>query len=843
MNKFERNILESEMGLDSTRATEEEISSEASSEESPEEVEITEAESIEPDTTDGGEQLKIDDEFLGSDEEDDEDKFFLYGYQDELDLSSLEEPADATDTEVHKDGSLLYQETVKLLESGEIELEDGIALLKKNASDGHALSWVYLGQLYSDSEMPIYNPTFAFDCYSAAAALDFGEGHYNLGLCYYLGFGCDVDYTAAADHFSDGASIYNPNSICALGMCYEFGIGCDINYEYAFNLYEKATEFGHARAANNLGGCYFYGHGVEKDREKAIEIYKLASSLGSAEAECRLGIICEEAEDEKKDLDEALSHYRRAAKAKDPIALYRLGLFYKNGVVLEQNYSQAFKCFIRSAKLGYDPAKYEAGKLCIEGRGVKKDPERAYKLFMSAAQNGYVKAHYEVANCFLEGLGTMKDRESAYKYFSKSYELDESCRALSAYKIGICHLKAPEPDNKGAFEWFLASSALGNAAATYMLGECYYFGVGTASDANAAHEAFRRAEALLSDSDDAELPAKIRLALAECCEHGIGVAKDHANAIYYYKKAAESGTDESAFKAGRAITQGIGMKAEYAAARPHILRAARRGYLPAMLMMGMFSDEGRGVAQNLDDAESWYLKVVSSSKEPQMSLYDFPDRFAEHLKLHTESKIKAQYKLGMLIARAATEISGYVRSFEYIAMSASMGYGGAQNEIARIYASGGDLAEYYNSPFFVPDAKFEGGDTLIGKEPLADAMNKLGDTFFDGKGSLKKNDAAAARCYRYAAELGHVDGCYSLGWCLRHGVGVHENDVEAAKWLKMSADKGNLNAAYSYGLCCEEGAGTGVKNKREAIYYYRLAAGLGHADAAKRFMMLTKAED
>ena len=285
------------------------------------------------------------------------------------------------------------------------------------------------------------------------------------------------------------------------------------------------------------------------------------------------------------------------------------------------------------------------------------------------------------------------------------------------------------------------------------------------------------------------------------------------------------------------------MKAEYAAARPLILRAARRGYVPAMFMMGMLSDEGRGVARNLNDAEAWYLKVVSSAKEPQMQLYDFPERFLESMKLYTESKIKAQYKLGMLIARAATEMSGYARSFEHIAMSASMGYGGAQNEVARIYASGGDLAEYYNSPFFVPDARFEGGDTLIGKEPLADAMNKLGDTFYDGKGFLKKNDAAAARCYRYAAELGHTDGCYSYGWCLRHGVGVHENDVEAAKWLKTSADKGNSNAAYSYGLCCEEGAGTGVKNKREAIYYYRLAAGLGHADAAKRFLKLTKAEE
>ena len=93
-----------------------------------------------------------------------------------------------------------------------------------------------------------------------------------------------------------------------------------------------------------------------------------------------------------------------------------------------------------------------------------------------------------------------------------------------------------------------------------------------------------------------------------------------------------------------------------------------------------------------------------------------------------------------------------------------------------------------------------------------------------------------------AAELGHPDGAYSYGWCLRHGVGVHENDAEAVKWLKMAADKGHADAAYSYGLACEEGTSTGVKNKREALYYYRLAAGRGVREAAEHFAKLSERE-
>ena len=97
--------------------------------------------------------------------------------------------------------------------------------------------------------------------------------------------------------------------------------------------------------------------------------------------------------------------------------------------------------------------------------------------------------------------------------------------------------------------------------------------------------------------------------------------------------------------------------------------------------------------------------------------------------------------------------------------------------------------------------------------------------------------------YKFSAELGMVDACYSYGWCLRHGVGVNENDAEAVKWLKIAADRGNSNAAYSYGLCCEEGAGTGIRNKREALYYYRAAAMSGHLEAAQRYMILSDRDD
>ena len=152
-------------------------------------------------------------------------------------------------------------------------------------------------------------------------------------------------------------------------------------------------------------------------------------------------------------------------------------------------------------------------------------------------------------------------------------------------------------------------------------------------------------------------------------------------------------------------------------------------------------------------------------------------------------------------------------------------------EIARIYASGGDLQAYFNT---------SRTDDIPDKKSVADAMNKLGDAWYEGKPLLSKNDRAALKCYKIAAELGDADASYSLGWCKRHGVGTKVDDIEAAKWLKKAADMGNVHAMYSYGLCCEEGSGMDHPNLRDAASYYRKAAAAGHIEAAKRYMALSE---
>lgn len=764
----------------------------------------------------------------------------------ELNLSSLDQDDQLSDAEEQDcDASAcetLYYKTVSLMESGELDLENGIMLLQKSSHDGCALSGLYLGDLYSDPDSENYNPALAFDNYAISAKLGDPIGCYKTGICLSSGFGCEKNDENSFRVFSLGAETGSPECICALGICYEFGVGCDIDYETAVSFYRQSADMNCAMAINNLGGCYFYGHGIEQDKEKAIELFARASELGDSNAQCRLGSCYENGDGCLPDAELAFSYYKKAAADKNPVALFRLALCYDRGSGVQQNFAQSFKYYTRAAKAGHAEAMYEAGKMSMSGRGTKKDPESAYKMFSSAAESGLAAAEYEVGNCFFEGIGTVRNQAYAYRHYKKAFET-QGAAADAAFRLGLCKLKGlgTEKNEEAAYEWFCRGAESGSVEAMYMKGECLTYGVGVEKDLENAAESYAQAIKTGENASERLVPAMLSMAI--CYENGIGIHKNSEKALALYKRASEYGNADAMYRAGRTIMSSVEMKTEYSVARIYILRAARKGHLPAMLLMGIFADEGRGIPQNRDDAKRWYTKAVSTETNVSPSLFDFPERFSENARLALESKIEAQYKLGMLTARHNRSSQSYIQAFELIAAAAAMGHEGAQTEISKIYVSGGDLKGYYESPFSREDASFANGDVHPDKQTLAAAMNKLGDALFDGKAMVKKNEGFAARCYKISAVLGHIDACYSYGWCLRHGVGVRENDSEAVKWLKMSADMGNPNAAYSYGLCCEEGAGTGIKNRRDALSYYRKAAAAGHVEAAQRYVTLSERDE
>lgn len=610
-----------------------------------------------------------------------------------------------------------------------------------------------------------------------------------------------------------------------LGMCYEYGFGCDIDLSMAADTYKIAAEADYADAINNLGGCYLHGHGVEKDQAYAFECFSRAYELGSVKACCRIGICYQYGLGVEPDGDLAIYYYKKAAENELDIACILLADCYEKGRFVEKSIFEAFKYYKLAAELGNSLAMLTVGDMLIEGKGIKRDVHEGFNFYTLAAKHGNTSAKLKMADCYTNGIGTVKNHREATKIYKSLVNSPDACD-VALYKLGIAHIKGRgvDIDKEKAFDYFYESAEKNYCDAIFALGECYFYGIGCQKDLELAFKCYSSAAELGNSWG--------YVAVGECYEGGFGTNTDYVSAVKAYKKAADLENIEGLYNIGRCIMEGIGADAGFHNAQMFILRGTKKEHTSATYLFGVLFDKQGSVS----DAVNWYMKTILLDVNQNYPEYISLDRKNSMLKRDYLSKTKAKYKLGKLKLKINRSQRNCTEALNYIANSASIGYLPAQIQISKLVSLYGDVK--------MPSGyEFDENDEGIGKSELSFAMNKLGNCYFSGvTGVFKKDEAAAVRCYKIAAELGNVSAMYSYGWCLRHGKGTVENNVEAARWLKMSADRGNANAAYSYGLCCEEGCVTGTKNRREALIYYKKAANAGHIDAGKRYLAIFEKE-
>ena len=109
--------------------------------------------------------------------------------------------------------------------------------------------------------------------------------------------------------------------------------------------------------------------------------------------------------------------------------------------------------------------------------------------------------------------------------------------------------------------------------------------------------------------------------------------------------------------------------------------------------------------------------------------------------------------------------------------------------------------------------------------------------------SVTAEDVAIADCFktdmapatrliacRTAAEAGHADAQYSLGYIYSTGEGVPQDYAEAAVWYRRAAEAGHVDAQVNLGYMYDMGEGV-PQDYAEAAVWYRQAAEQGDAQA------------
>ena len=151
--------------------------------------------------------------------------------------------------------------------------------------------------------------------------------------------------------------------------------------------------------------------------------------------------------------------------------------------------------------------------------------------------------------------------------------------------------------------------------------------------------------------DDARLKAgkgnaEAQFNLGLCYAKGEGVPRDGAEAVKWYRKAAEQGHTAAQNNVAHAYYFGLGVPKDYVEAVRWNRKAAEQGDARAQLNLGLCYAKGEGVPKDDAEAVKWFRKAAEQG--------------------HT----RAQYKLGVCYANGDGVLKDEVEAYAWFNLSA-----------------------------------------------------------------------------------------------------------------------------------------------------------------------------
>lgn len=251
--------------------------------------------------------------------------------------------------------------------------------------------------------------------------------------------------------------------------------------------------------------------GLTMDRKEAFRLYKEASKSGFARADYRIGQQFEKA----GDLTKACENYERGASRDDVACLYRLGLMIFRG----------------QARYEVDPQKAVS---CIHLSAISADsdaPQGAFlwALMLAGEVNFNIPTHlltqnHAEARHFMSKAAALGFAPAQLR-MGKAHEFNElECvfsPSLSIHYYTLAALGDNPEGELGMSKWYLAGSDDGNIQKD-------------------ERKAFFHAEMAARRG-----LASAEFAMGYLCEVGVGCSSDLAKAQFFYRRAADHGSEEA----------------------------------------------------------------------------------------------------------------------------------------------------------------------------------------------------------------------------------------------------------------------------------------------------------
>ena len=170
------------------------------------------------------------------------------------------------------------------------------------------------------------------------------------------------------------------------------------------------------------------------------------------------------------------------------------------------------------------------------------------------------------------------------------------------------------------------------------------------------------AELIRAGATTGNKTAQYRLGLMH--ENGLGVEQNYAEALTWYRKAADKGYAAAQNNLGWIHHNGLGVEQNHAEALTWYRKAAGQGYAAAQNNLGWMHHNGLGVASNHAEALVWYRKAAD------------------------QGCAAGQYNLGMMYQNGLGVIQNNVEAFTWYRKAADQGWGAAQYKLGMMNEEG-----------------------------------------------------------------------------------------------------------------------------------------------------------
>ena len=266
--------------------------------------------------------------------------------------------------------------------------------------------------------------------------------------------------------------------------------------------------------------------------------------------------------------------------------------------------------------------------------------------------------------------------------------------------------------------------------------------------------------------------AQAQYALGNYYFRGRSLTLEHAEALAWYRKAAEQGYAPAENLLGTLYQHGFGVVRNFKLALAYYRKAADQGYAPAEFNLGVTYESGNyGVKRDYQQAFAWYRKAADQNWSDG------------------EREVAYFYQCGFAVKQDLAEALAWYRR------SAGHGNAMAENQLGYFAEEGwGEPKNYNEALSWYYKAAEHGNDT---------AAENIGYLFQNGVG-VATDYAKALYWYYKAAAQGNADAENQLGWMYQYGQGVKQDNANALAWYGLAADQGNVHGRNNLQAFCDE---------------------------------------